>query len=745
MTALYDIIVILPFSLLTVMLLGGYAGMPERSIIGMVICLISSLWIIMLRHMKKQDRLRGIGVVCVFLAGLIIAAGEENRQLFINEYMWTAGIVLLSAAATAAGMLMTAHTFVRRSAAALLLVFCIAGEIAGWKMSKEMFPLICLILLVRIAEEIQLGWKKSGQTDIKEHITKLSPILLAVCLTVYIIPAPDTPFDWQFAKDIYHYGGSLANRLLGCIAHPSDEYGKIGFSDSGSFLAELGKGSDEDVLIITADSKKIKELRLIGCISGEFTGREWIFDTEKDSVFRTADTIETLCAVKKHGVFPISDYMLKAELRYESLFYNTRYIFSPAKISLRATKEKNSTNEASVSEISEKNGSIISKKRLNYTDGYYVSCYLVNHSAPELKNILCTAAPITAEEWKFAAADENAPDGSTVCSYEEYQNYRNDIYSLYCHSYKVSDRTAEILDGIRNSSENRYEAAKALESYLKGMEYSTDCGALPDNVQDAGSFLDYFLFGSRKGYCMHYATAFVLMANEMGIPCRYVQGYNASADSDGIITVRQSSAHAWPEVYFDNAGWIAFEPTPGFSVPAGWKTAGKKLPSPEPEISIPYSIPQPEPITDEPDIPAEEEKSGIDPLIFIIPFAGVICFLVLFYLVSRMVSRRRYSRMNSYDKYRFITGQSLRFLGHLGYHMEEGETLSEFRDRITASDDTGIKEHLGFIPVYETVLYSTRGITDEDVTSAERICDDLRAIVKKNRPGLGLLLMISKQ
>ncbi|MBQ5418051.1 MAG: hypothetical protein IIU25_03455, partial [Oscillospiraceae bacterium] len=72
MTALYDIIVILPFSLLTVMLLGGYAGMPAGSIIGIVLCLISSLWIIMLRHMKKQDRLRSIGVVCVFLAGLII-------------------------------------------------------------------------------------------------------------------------------------------------------------------------------------------------------------------------------------------------------------------------------------------------------------------------------------------------------------------------------------------------------------------------------------------------------------------------------------------------------------------------------------------------------------------------------------------------------------------------------------------------------------------------------------------------
>ena len=106
--------------------------------------------------------------------------------------------------------------------------------------------------------------------------------------------------------------------------------------------------------------------------------------------------------------------------------------------------------------------------------------------------------------------------------YEDYLEYQKNIYDNYCRSYGVSEEVGKITDNIKNSSANRYEAVKKLEYYLSEMEYSTKNVALPDTVTDASSFLDYFLLSSRKGYCMHYATAFVLMANEMGIPCRYV-------------------------------------------------------------------------------------------------------------------------------------------------------------------------------------------------------------------------------
>ena len=215
MSILYDIINILPFSLLTVILFGSYTGMPENSAAGFIICLALSLLIIFLRGMKRKNRFRGICTAAVFIIVLAIAAGEENRQLFIKEYLWILHIIFLSAAALIAGIIAARNIWIRRTAAALLLIYTAAGTVLSREISKEAFALICFIILVRIAEEIQRGWIKSGSPDIKEHITGISPILLAVCLPVYLVPAPAEPYDWQFARDIYSGVSSLCGRICG--------------------------------------------------------------------------------------------------------------------------------------------------------------------------------------------------------------------------------------------------------------------------------------------------------------------------------------------------------------------------------------------------------------------------------------------------------------------------------------------------------------------------------------------------
>ncbi len=304
MSTLYEIINILPFSLITVMLAGAYAGMPEESAAGYVICLAVSVWILLLRGMNGKNRLRSTGVVSVFIIGLILVAGEENRQLFAENYMWTVRIAGISAAAVAVGILMNRYILIKRIITAALFVCSIAGTISGHPIGKEAFSLICFILLVRITEEIQMHWNKAGSTDIREHTARISPLLLAVCLLAYIFPSPDKPYDWQFAKAVYRYTVSCVNRFYGYIAHPSDDYGSTGFSDKGSFIGGLN-GNDEEVLIISSNNTTIKDLRLVGCMSGDFTGREWKFDTESDSFFRMADTMETYCAVMRYEDAPM--------------------------------------------------------------------------------------------------------------------------------------------------------------------------------------------------------------------------------------------------------------------------------------------------------------------------------------------------------------------------------------------------------------------------------------------------------
>ena len=70
----------------------------------------------------------------------------------------------------------------------------------------------------------------------------------------------------------------------------------------------------------------------------------------------------------------------------------------------------------------------------------------------------------------------------------------------------------------------------------------------------------------RRGYCIHYAAAFTLMARSLGLPTRIAVGYastSTAASAGDWVTVGGSQLHAWPEVWIDGVGWLAFEPTPG--------------------------------------------------------------------------------------------------------------------------------------------------------------------------------------
>lgn len=75
--------------------------------------------------------------------------------------------------------------------------------------------------------------------------------------------------------------------------------------------------------------------------------------------------------------------------------------------------------------------------------------------------------------------------------------------------------------------------------------------------------VDEFLFDTRVGYCEHYASAFVVLMRAMGVPARVVTGYQGGEVNpiDGYLTVRQSDAHAWAEVWMPGQGWTRVDPT----------------------------------------------------------------------------------------------------------------------------------------------------------------------------------------
>jgi len=75
--------------------------------------------------------------------------------------------------------------------------------------------------------------------------------------------------------------------------------------------------------------------------------------------------------------------------------------------------------------------------------------------------------------------------------------------------------------------------------------------------------VDEFFFDTKAGFCEHFASAFAVLMRAAGVPARVVTGYQGGDLNpvDRIITVRQSDAHAWTEVFLAGRGWVRIDPT----------------------------------------------------------------------------------------------------------------------------------------------------------------------------------------
>jgi transglutaminase-like putative cysteine protease len=123
----------------------------------------------------------------------------------------------------------------------------------------------------------------------------------------------------------------------------------------------------------------------------------------------------------------------------------------------------------------------------------------------------------------------------------------------------VPDRIKQLAETVTAGKTTVYDKAVAIEAYLRTYQYAESISPAPEG-RDA---VDYFLFDSKTGYCEYFSSSMVVMLRSLGIPAREVTGFSAGQldETSGLYTIREKNAHAWPQVYFPNYGWIDFEPT----------------------------------------------------------------------------------------------------------------------------------------------------------------------------------------
>jgi transglutaminase-like putative cysteine protease len=137
-------------------------------------------------------------------------------------------------------------------------------------------------------------------------------------------------------------------------------------------------------------------------------------------------------------------------------------------------------------------------------------------------------------------------------------DYPSRVQARYTEAQGLSDTFTTKTEDIVSDAENPYETAVAIEGWLEGnREYSLDTD------RPSGNIAEQFLLEMEQGYCTYYATTMVMMLRSQDIPARFVVGYTPGQQvDDNEWVVRGLNSHAWVEVYFEDVGWVQFDPTP---------------------------------------------------------------------------------------------------------------------------------------------------------------------------------------
>lgn len=195
------------------------------------------------------------------------------------------------------------------------------------------------------------------------------------------------------------------------------------------------------------------------------------------------------------------------------------------------------------------------------SESYQVTASCLVASPDQLKTLLAGRGPAPAPRPEYL----QVPPGLSALIQQRFGFYQRFAEMI----------GAEALGG-RARNGNVYAAASDIVSmFRKAKLEGTDTAAWtysldfrPEPGPDAiARFLDTTTNRSERfGHCEYFASAMCILMRCYGVPARVAAGFLAvKPDEQGLFSVTAAAAHAWVEVYFENLGWVAFDPTPAES------------------------------------------------------------------------------------------------------------------------------------------------------------------------------------
>ena len=318
-------------------------------------------------------------------------------------------------------------------------------------------------------------------------------------------------------------------------------------SMNGSISTGNNYQTGAEQINLTTQRKPEEDVYLIGYRGGEYTGNNW----------NKADDVQICNELdkKKGNTYARYSSIYSTSEVFGNLYYLGNYIMKSN--GLAVSKDKDRRLQLDIAYTSDKNNIML--------EPYCSNLYLAQKNSYDEYSVMYYEQKDMVSLWD----SDNITDLTKKSRMDDYinvqSNYKTAMKSYY--TQYSDDITPQLALYVKDNPLSSLEEKTTFILYtlMSNTSYTRTPGIMLGNTDVA----DKFLFESKKGYCVHYATAATLMYRMYGIPARYVTGFKVSADSfkenaDGqwSTAVTDSAQHSWTEIFIDNYGWVPVDVTP---------------------------------------------------------------------------------------------------------------------------------------------------------------------------------------
>lgn len=721
------------FSSIVVLCFSDLFGISDLTWKHGAILLLSVVFLSFAKELKKRQLIYVIILGIMLLTFLVISIGKEKSLLFVQdvlylpfnqdinsieerslfEFVW---IFLISAASCVLQIVLGKNFFLK-----IVSAFAVADGLIFVLFSKQKMPkaaVTCSVLycVMVVIEWIQDTWRKQRKERSMQYILWIMPFLILYSSLLFLMPTPESPYSWQWVKRIYHNAEEKVTMHIENIMSRKNEdmdMAVSGFSEETGLFSGI-RTEQKQLMNIKVRNEQNYSLYLAGKVLDSFDGRVWKSQDQSADSKKSLDTLETLYALARYSESSSGFFYKNIEVDVTYQFFHTKYLLAPSKTWKIGGKEKSVPYD-------QKGSDYVFYKKAGYGTEYSLQYFQLNMDRELISDFLQADLEDDADTWE-KTVQAYAEEEITL---EDLDTYRKSVRDQYLKNIEISPEAEEWMSNVTADARTDVEKLYCIEMALAEMEYNTDPGKLPKTVTDAKSFLDYFLLEKREGYCSHFATSFVLLAQAAGFPARYVQGFCIPIGNEKETTVYSDRAHAWPEVYIDGKGWIAFEPTPGFASNryiARQEDTDKKFAvfnvgTQQAQEYISSKLEE-EDLDESPEESAENDNGQSQWISYLWKTMLLILLTtIIIFAADRIHEKRRERRRNAEEKYRMALLQNLYLMTMLGYERKDAETYHEWAERIKSTGADECEIPVAFIETYENVLYGTKEIGEQELES----------------------------